>query len=326
MDYPFSLGQFRMVPYVMGRYTWYSQSPDPNESTNDRLFAGAGLRLTTAFWKVDDSAKSEIFDIHRLRHVIEPEVNVFTSAQTLDKDHFFQYDEPIDEINDISAVQIALHQRWQTKRGGPGRWRSVDIFTLNVEANFFQNKPPDSELAPVTFRGLYYSSLPEASLPRDSINADATWRVSDTTAILSDMQYSMDSSKLTTASIGLAASRDSRLGYFIGLRYIDSGEFAPETASGTFLPVDLHSVVLSGAINYELSPKYSIGARQSFDFGTSQRVLSNYTFIRHFDRWYAAITFRVDYIGQDSGVFFNFWPEGLAPGATSSERLSEVFK
>jgi len=53
-------------------------------------------------------------------------VTVFTSAQTLSRDHFFQYDEPIDEINDISAVQIALHQRWQTKRGGPGRWARND--------------------------------------------------------------------------------------------------------------------------------------------------------------------------------------------------------
>ena len=85
-------------------------------------------------------------------------------------------------------------------------------------------------------------------------------------------------------------------------------------------------MVLSGAVNYELTPKYSIGLRQSFDFGTNQRVLSDYTFIRHFDRFYAAITFRVDYIGEDSGVFFNVWPEGLAPGATSSERLSEVFR
>ncbi|MDB5319450.1 MAG: hypothetical protein JWN40_1081 [Phycisphaerales bacterium] len=326
VDYPFTLGQFRMVPYVMGRYTWYSQSPDANQSSNDRILAGAGLRMTTAFWKVDDSAKSEIFDIHRLRHVVEPEVNLFTSAQTLSRDHFYQYDEQVDEINDISAVQIALHQRWQTKRGGPGRWRSVDFFTLNVEANFFANKPPDDPLGPNSFRGLFFSDLPEASLPRNSLNADATWRVSDTTAILSDVQYNMDASKLSTASIGLAASRDARMGYFAGLRYIDSGEFSPQTASGTFLPKDLHSVVLSGAINYELTPKYSIGARQSFDFGTNQRVLSDYTFIRHFDRWYAAITFRVDYIGQDSGFFFNFWPEGLAPGATSSERLSEVFK
>jgi lipopolysaccharide assembly outer membrane protein LptD (OstA) len=326
LDYPFSVGQFRMVPYVMGRYTWYSQSPDPNESSNDRLFAGAGLRMTTAFWKVDDSAHSDIFDIHRLRHVIEPELNVFTSAQTISREHLLQYDEPIDEINDISAVQIALHQRWQTKRGGPGRWRSVDFFTLNVEANFFANQPPDDELAPVAFRGLYYSTLPEASLPRNSINADATWRVSDTTAILSDAQYSMDASKLATASIGLAASRDERMGYFIGLRYIDSGSYTPLTAGGTLVAKNLHSVVLTGAINYELTPKYTVSARQSFDFGSDERVLTDFTIIRHFDRWFAAITYRADYIGDDSGFFFNVWPEGIAPGATSSSRLSQVFQ
>jgi hypothetical protein len=315
-----------VVPYVIGRYTWYSQSPDPGESSNDRLFAGAGFRMTTAFWKVDDSFKSDIFDLHRLRHVVEPELNVFTSAQSTSREHLYQYDEPIDEINDISAVQIALHQRWQTKRGGAGRWRSVDFFSLNVEANFFANKPPDDELAPVAFRGLYYSTLPEASLPRNSINADATWRVSDTTAILSDLQYSLDDSTLATASIGLAAARDERLGYFIGLRYIDSGTYTPITAAGTPAEKDLHSVVLTGAINYDLTSKYTISARQSFDFGTSEKVLSDYTIIRHFDRWYAAITFRVDYIGEDSGVFFNVWPEGIAPGATSSSRLSQVFQ
>ena len=73
--------------------------------------------------------------------------------------------EPIDAINDISAAQIALRQRWQTKRGGPGRWRSVDFFTFNVEGNFFANQPDDDELAPTRFRGLFFDSLPEASIP-----------------------------------------------------------------------------------------------------------------------------------------------------------------
>jgi lipopolysaccharide assembly outer membrane protein LptD (OstA) len=326
LDYPFSAGQFRVVPYIMGRYTWYSQSADPNESSDERLFAGAGLRMTTAFWKVDDTAKSELLDIHRLRHVIEPELNLFTSAQSTSRDHLLQYDEPIDEINDITAVQIALHQRWQTKRGGPGRWRSVDFFSLNVEANFFMNKPPDSELAPTAFRGLYFVTEPEASLPRNSINSDAIWRVSDTTAILADAQYNIDNSTLASASLGLAASRDMRLAYFVGLRYIDSGEYAPLSAGGTFIPKDLHSVVLTGAVNYEISPKYTVAAKQSFDFGTNQKVLSNYSLIRHFDRWYASVTFRVDYIGDDSGVFFNVWPEGLGSAASSSERLQEVFR
>jgi lipopolysaccharide assembly outer membrane protein LptD (OstA) len=244
----------------------------------------------------------------------------------MDRDHFLQYDEPIDEVNDVSALQLALHQRWQTKRGGPGRWRSVDVFSLNVEANFFNNAPPDSELSPVAFRGLYFSSMPEASVPRNSINSDATWRVSDTTAILADAQYSLDDSTLATASIGLAASRGDRLGYFIGIRYIDSGTFAPQAADGTFIPKDLHSAVATVAINYELTPKWTVAARQSFDFGEQQKVLSNYSVIRHFDRWYASITFRVDYIGQDSGVFFNVWPEGLGTAANASERLGEVFR
>ena len=39
-----------------------------------------------------------------------------------------------------------------------------------------------------------------------------------------------------------------------------------------------------------------------------------------------SITFRVDYLGQDSGVFFNVWPEGLGTAAATSERLDQVFR
>jgi hypothetical protein len=109
------------------------------------------------------------------------------------------------------------------------------------------------------------------------------------------------------------------------VRYIDSGQFTPRAADGTLTPKDLHSVVATVAFNYELTPKYTVAARQSFDFGERERVLSNYSIIRHFDRWYASLTFRVDYIGEDSGVFFNVWPEGLGTAADASQRLGEVF-
>jgi lipopolysaccharide assembly outer membrane protein LptD (OstA) len=324
VDFPFTMGQFRFVPYVVGRYTVYTQSPD--ESNNDRLFAGAGMRMTTAFWKVDDSAHSDLLDIHRLRHVIEPEVNLFTSAQTLDRSHLFWYDEQIDEITDITAVQIALRQRWQTKRGGAGRWRSVDVFTLNVEANFFNNPPPDDELAPVQFRGLYFSSMPEASVPRNSINADAFWRISDTTAVLLDAQYNMDDGNLATASAGLAVSRDERLGYFLGVRYIDSGPFVEFPNSALAFDEELHSVVVTGAANYKLTPNYTLAGHVSYDFGERERVLNYLSVIREFDRWYMSFTVRVDYIGEDSGVFFNIWPTGLGKAAKAGEQLEQVFR
>ena len=145
----------------MGRYTQYSNSPDGDAQS--RLMAGAGTRVSTQFWKTDPAAESDFFDIHQLRHVIQPEMNFFTSAMNTQRNQVFVYDQEVDAINDISAGQFAIHQRWETKRGGPGAWRSVDIFTLNVEVDAFVNKPAKIFNYPNSFRGLFFGSYPEES-------------------------------------------------------------------------------------------------------------------------------------------------------------------
>ncbi len=306
IDYPLSLGQFKIVPYGLLRYTAYSDSP--GGSFKDRLFAAVGMRVTTAFWKVDDTVDNFLFDLHRLRHVIEPTLNVFTSTQTTDRRDLFIFDEPIDAINNISAMQIGLEQRWQTKRGGVDRWRSVDVFALNIQGNFFSNRPPNDQLAPTAFRGLFFSSLPETSVPRNSINADFTWRISDSTAVLADAQYNIDKKTLATASVGLAVQRDQRLGYFVGARYIK----------------ELNSNIITIAANYELTPKYNLTAQQSFDFGQDRSIGTSIALIRHFDRFFAAVTIRIDEVSKERSVGFNIWPEGLGLGV-SSDRLHSVF-
>ena len=291
---PFVLGQFKVVPYVLGRYTVYSESPfDPG--AKQRFLAGAGVRASTAFWKIDDSVSSELFDLHRLRHVIEPEIHLFTSASSTKRNQLFQYDESVDEINDISAVQIALHQQWQTKRGGPGRWRNVNILDVNIEGDFFARKPNDALFAPKQFRGLFFDSMPEASIPRNAINGDLTWRVSDTTEVLADLSYNLDFRKIATASAGIAVSRGDRLSYFIGQRYIQP----------------LNSNITTLAFNYKVSPKYTFAFQQNFDFGQGHSVASNFIFMRHFERFYAGVAIRYDAIGDNSGFFFNFIPEGF---------------
>src|SRR5262249_35186520 len=146
----------------------------------NRFYLGGGLRISTALWRVYETINSDLFDIHRVRHVIEPEVNFFASTQSVDHNELFIYDSQVDQINDIQAAQIALRQRWQTKRGGPGRWRNVDFLTLGISADLFANQPPPAELAPQSFRGVFFPTLPEASIPRNSLNMDLTWRVSDT--------------------------------------------------------------------------------------------------------------------------------------------------
>jgi lipopolysaccharide export system protein LptA len=272
IDWPINAGPFKFVPYTFGRYTVYSQGvvppavepttrtlpvgPVTRSSDQNRVMAGTGVRLSTAFWRVDDTMQSDLLDIHRLRHVIEPEINLFASAQTIDQSRLFIYDENVDAINDVQAVQLALRQRWQTKRGGPGRWRSVDVFTFNVYGNFFANQPDVRFRDPADFRGEFFSTEPETSLARNSANMDAQWRISDSMTLMGDASENLDYTKLATASLGLAVQRDERMSYFIGNRYI----------------ADLNSNIMTLEIYYELTRKYNVSFTQSFDFGRGHDV------------------------------------------------------
>jgi hypothetical protein len=306
VDYPVALGQFKLMPYVFGRYTGYSESPQ--DKGQNRFFAGTGIRINTAFWRVDDSAYSELFDINRIRHVIEPEINLFTSSSSVGRDDIYDYEEDVDKLNDISGAQLALHQTWQTKRGGAGQFRSVDFFTFNIEANLFAHQPSQTLLDPYGFRGLFFPDEPEVSIPRNSINADSLWRVSDTTAILADEEYNLDRNELATASIGAAVQRDVRLAYFVGLRYIGQ----------------INSTVASVAANYQLSLRYSVAFSESIDVGTEKSEDSSVTLTRHFDRFFASLTLYYDQVDQESGFRFGFIPEGVGKGVNTDQLSSAL--
>jgi hypothetical protein len=297
IDWPLAIGQVKIVPYVMGRVTTYSDSVGGDPET--RFFTGGGFRMSTSFWKVDDSAESDLLDIHRLRTVIEPEINLFGSGSTLDNSKLLIYDPDVDAINDIQAAQLAWHERWQTMRGGPGEWRSVDLLELNVEGNFFANQPSATILNPTQFRGLYFPSAPETSVARQGINSDATWHISDTTSLLADAEWSLDSHELATASAGIAVWRDEPLSYYVDDRYVQV----------------LDSQVVSFSANYELTKKYTVQYAQSFNFGASSDINSVISVIRKFDTFSVAVTAFHDEISNQSGVNVNFIPAGF-PGPT----------
>jgi hypothetical protein len=307
IDFPLTAGQFRVTPYVIGRYTQYSNSPTSSEQA--RLFAGAGARVTTSFWKVDPTAQSDLFDVHQLRHIIQPELNLFTSATTVDRQKLFLYEEPVDAINDVSVAEVGVRQRWQTKRGGPGNWRNVDLFSLDLEADFYANKPNRKTLDPYDFRGLFFPTLPEASIPRDALSLNASWRISDNTVVLGDAQYNLDASKLATAAIGVLVRRDVAVSYYLGNRYIG----------------DLNSNITSFQIDYQINPKYTIDFSQDFDFGLGKNVTSSLAIIRRFDRFFVLVRVFHEQVTGQSGIGFSLFPEGLGLGIDSS-RFSGPFQ
>jgi lipopolysaccharide export system protein LptA len=293
LDWPVTAGQFKIVPYVLGRVTSYSDSPTGDAQT--RLYTGAGVRVSTAFWKIDENAESDLLDIHRLRHIIQPELNLYTAGTTVDRSNLFIYDESVDGVSDISAAQVALHQRWETMRGGPGYWRSVDLFDLNVEGNFFTNQPPPAQLNPTQFRGLFFGSDPAASVPRQGVNADAAWHISDTTSFLTQQEWNLDRREQATASAGLSVSRDDRLTYYVGDSYVEP----------------LNSQIVSGIAEYKLTSKYTLQIGQSFNFGDTHDVNTVLTMIRRFDSFSLSFTVYHDAVTNLSGFNFNLIPMGV---------------
>jgi lipopolysaccharide export system protein LptA len=295
VDWPFSIGELRLVPYVGGRYTAYSNSP--SGQAQNRLFGDVGLRLTTSFWRVFDNVQSNLFDVHRIRHIIQPEVNLYTSGTTVDQQQVFIYDPNIDSINDITATEIAIHQHWETMRGGPGRWQSVDLLDLNVEGDFYANQPPPNLLNPIGFRGLFFPSDPESSVARQAINADLTWHIGDDTAFISDVNWNLDQHELALAEGGLAINRGSRVSYYVGDSYVQT----------------LRTQILTGALNYNLTQKYAVALSQSLDLGPARSAVTSFSLTRRFDAFALQITAYHDGINNTSGFNFNLLPQGF-PG------------
>jgi len=315
IDYPIDAGEYKIVPYAVLRSTSYSDSPA--DGAESRLLAGIGTRITTAFWNIDDTAESKFWDIHRVRHIVEPELNVFASVSTTDRDDLYIYDETIDGVNDVAAASFFVRQRWQTKRGGPGKWRNTDFLALNLGVIGFANTPDDpsnpdraadlaqSKLGPIDakgFRGLFYNSMPEASIPRSTVAGDALWRLSDNTLVLSDFAWNIEEQSLATVSAGLLVGRGDRATYYTGVRYIG----------------ELDSTIASFTSNYQLTAKYAINFGAAIDLAETESRGGTLTVVRRFDRFFLSVGTFYDATEEEGGLQFSIYPEGLAAGIGSN--------
>ena len=313
INWPLSSGRFRMVPYVVGRYTPYNEGVDGG--VEQRVYAAAGLRMTTQLWKVDDSAESKLFDIHRLRHVIEPQINLMASVQSVDREDLLIYDEPIDAITDLGVVSLALNQRWQTKRGGPGRWRSVDVLRWNTSLNLFFNTDDDErdddddddERGIDAFRGLFFFSQPETSVARDSVNSDVEWILSDAFRVYADVQYNLDEAELATVGAGLNVQQ-GRVNYYAEWRHI--GVDFVQVVNGNTLRFEEQDLVLIG-LTYQLTPKYTLAVHNAYDLAQNRQDRTLFSLTRQFDRFFVSVSFGTDNLDDETFFFVNVWPEGI---------------
>ncbi|HUS72221.1 MAG TPA: LPS assembly protein LptD, partial [Sedimentisphaerales bacterium] len=320
LDMPMMWDFAKVVPFVAGTVAYedgsgfYSDIDARAAGREDTVWIGeAGARVfPRPLWKVYPGVDSRLWDLKGLRHVIEPHVTAVGYTES----------DSAAEQRDILSVGIS--QRLQTKRGPADNQRTTDWMRLDMDITWVNNSDDASAGAdrfiwnkpfvPLvnTFSTVLYPldrldrydrrSGGIFGPRRNYFSADYIWRVSDTTAILSDMNFDMQSGVVQQLNVGFSRLRWPNLSYYIGSRYlkrIDNNY--GEEGSNAFI----------FAASYVLDPRYTVIFSQEYDFDYGANVRSDITLIRRYHRVYWGLTFRVDESMDQSSVVFSIWPEGV---------------
>ena len=321
LDLPLHSGPINLVPYAVGRAThWGDRWSDNADVAAERLslfgsdgtetfrpYGQVGLKTDTHVWGVFDGVDSRLWDLHGLKHIITPEMVLFLAGSNgVTPDDLLPLDPGIEQhLEPTSGAAFNLYQRLQTKRGQPGQQHTSDWMRMNLSLGLY-----DSNQDNVPADGRFFWYRPENSIARNHLNGEYAWNISDSTALLTDANYDIESGELGKGNVGIAVSRDPRLRYYAGMRYTE----AVNSAAGTF------------GVNYQINRKYSISTFEQYDFkfDDGRNLSTNVTITRKLPRWYAAFTFSHDNSAADNEVtlLVTFWPEGIEEAKIGGGKLA----
>ena len=321
IDMPMTIGNAKIVPFVAGIVAYEDGSGFYREldgglaeGREDVWLGETGFRASTQpYWKVYPNVKSELWDLHQMRHIIKP---YLTAVAYTENDSVF---EQRDTLN------VGISQRLQTKRGLGDKQRNVDWMRLDMDVTWVNNSGDDSAgpdkfiwnkpfIPPInTFSRVIPPQDRRSSHiygpRRNYIGADYSWLLSDTTAVLSDINYDMQSGVVQQFNVGFSHLRWPNLQYYIGSRYLrrlDNGYGEYGSNAFTF------------AITYILDPRYTLVYSQQVDFDFGATIRSDLTLIRQYHRLYWGLTFSADESLDRQSIIFSLWPQGV-PGVALGE-------
>ncbi|MFG0256969.1 MAG: hypothetical protein ACF8GE_03610 [Phycisphaerales bacterium JB043] len=290
---PMKAGALHIEPFGVGRLTYYSDdySTFRTSGVDDkhRLWGGGGVRVSTAFYHIDETVESQAFDLRQMRHIIEPSFTLFSSATNLERGDLPIYDERVEGILHGTIWRGGITNTWQTKRGvGPSQ-RTIDWLTIRTDYVWSSDETPRT--SPI---GRFNEARPELSQAGTFVSGDAVLRLTDAVAITADTVYDTEVNSTATMATGLIL--DHGLGF---MSYIESRDVDPLGANFLHL----------GA-SYDIDEKYRIDASAVLDNddGTFQFVRAELT-----RRSAQLITeFGVDYddIRNDTTFSVTFRPVG----------------
>ncbi len=247
---PLKLDQFAITPFGVGRFTAYDDDFDAFAGRDEdqyRVYGAAGARLATSFQHIDDSAESRFFDVHRLRHVVEPSATVW-HGETSRTGALPAYDDDVESLVSGSGFRTGVLNTWQTQRGapdgGPDDWVDVDWLTIRTDYVWFDGSV-DRE-SPIL---RWVENKPELSNAGEFIDNEATMQLTDAVALSARTVFDMEQSGLAYQTAGVLVDHGEGFSTFTDFRYIDARD----------------TTLLDFGARYALSRKYAILGQAAYD-------------------------------------------------------------
>ena len=151
-------------------------------------------------------------------------------------------------VTDQLQSRTGIHQRWQTKRGVPGRERIADLLEFDVDAIFFGKKDEDN-----------FGELV------GGINYEFRYHIGDRVTLVSDGYYDMFDNGLKATTIGGHLSRPGRGDAYLGL---------------TSLEGPISSTLLVATMNYRMNEKWLAVGGMTYDFSAIGNIGQSISFTR----------------------------------------------
>ena len=276
---PLELGPVQLTPYAAARLTTYDddfKELDPagqGIDDNSRLWASAGIRASTAINTVNNDIRSETLDIDRLRHIIEPSLHLWHADASESQSSLPTYDEGVESLAEHSAAKLGLRNTWQTKRGAPGRKRSVDWLT--IDTNLVLASEDSQTESPIN---RFNDRRPEESfLGNDHLELAAVFRATDAVTVIADSQYDADDDRFPFTTAGLRLDHGYGHSSFIEYRAVDTPNLDR----------------LATGLRYELTRKYAAEVEAAWDLNNDDVQSIGASVQRRFPQW--TLTFDLDF-------------------------------
>lgn len=234
------VGPVRFNPFFVARGTGYDRDFDAfagADSDSGRIWSAAGIRVSTALQHINDGAESRLFDIHRLRHIVEPHLTLWGAGTTLESDNLPVYDESVENLADGTTFRIGVTQTLQTQRGAPGAWHNTDLLTWT--SDYVVSSDDSPRRSPL---GRFIDYRPELSNPGEYFVNEIAWRTTDTMTVTASSIYDIDLSQQSMAAAGLLIQHSPQFSTVGEVRHLD--------------PVD--STLLTLGARYTLTSKYEV--------------------------------------------------------------------